>query len=81
MKELSQRAIWVLLNLKTSRPNKLALFSEYQSRGFFVERQWKGEPMRSRLLFRFWPGDRLIESKSYEEDVAPLLDERTGGKK
>ena len=81
MKELSKRSIFVLLNQETSRANKLALVADHDSRGYFVEHLWKGEPMRSRLTFRFSPSDRFFEARSYEEDVAPLLDERTGVKK
>lgn len=79
MKNLSPQSVWVLLNHETSRPNKLALFAEYQSRGFYLERRWAGEPLRSRLCFRFSPADRFFEAKSYEEDVVPLLKDRMRG--
>ncbi len=81
MKDLSGQSIFVLLKHETSRANKLALAADHRSRGHFLEWRWKGEPMRSRLTFRFSPTDRFFEARSYEEDVAPLLDERTGGKK
>ncbi len=77
---LPSQAVWVLLNSKTSRPNKLALAADYRSRGFFLCWEWMGRPMRSRLGFRFSPTDRLFVASSYEEDVAPLLEERQGGK-
>lgn len=80
MKSLSGNSIFVLLNHKTSRPNKLALCAEYACRGFFLEWRWKGAPMRSRFEIRTSPEDRFFECKSYEEDVAPLLDERTKGR-
>ncbi len=67
----------VLLGPQTSRANKLALVAEYQSRGAFVRYTWAGVPMRSRLLFWFDPLGLLCAAKSYEEDVAPLLKDRT----
>lgn len=73
MRSLPTNSIFVLLNQKTSRPNKLALCAEYESRGFFVEWRWKGAPMRSRLEIRTSPRDRFFECRSYEEDQAPLL--------
>lgn len=79
--ELPRHSIGVLLGSSTSRPNKLALAAEHRSRGFYLEWEWKGTPMQSRLCFLFSPRDPLIEAKSYEEDIAPLLVERTGGKK
>ena len=91
--ELPRHSIGVLLGSSTSRPNKLALAEEHRSRGFYLEWEWQGKPMQSRfpphrigmlwgprLCFLFSPRDRLFEAKSYEEDVAPLLDERTGGR-
>ena len=80
MKELSQESIGVLLDSKTSRPNKLALGADYRSRGVFLRWEWLGRRMRSRLAFRFSPTGRLFVASSYEEDVAPLLEERAGGK-
>lgn len=67
-----------LLGVQTSRANKLALAADHVARGFFLEWQWRGKPLRSRLAFRFSPLDRLFDAGSYEEDVAPLLEERSG---
>ena len=61
----------VLLGRETSRANKLALVAEYRRVGYRIQWKWCGEPRRSRLSFCFlvfW-----TESKSYEDDVAPLL--------
>lgn len=78
VKTISQRSMFVLLDRRTSRPNKLALAADHIGRGFFLEWRWQGEPMRSRLTFRFSPMDRFFEAKSYEEDVAPFLQRMEG---
>lgn len=61
----------LLLGQETSRQNKLALAASLRDRkGYFIEWAWQGEPMRSRLCFRFEPDGHLYTALSFEEDVS-----------
>ncbi len=59
-----------LMSSDTSRPNKMHLFFGWtQLDGYWIEYKWKGEPLKSRIMFRFSPEEEFIEAKSFEEDI------------
>lgn len=71
---LEQSSQDALMSKHSSRRNKLWLVGSYLAEGRFVEWRWAGEPYKSRLCFRFTPDGTFRPSKSYEDDVYPLLD-------
>lgn len=63
-----------LMTEHTSRQNKLWLVSGWMDRyPWFIEWKWQGEPMRSRLLFRFGPDESFVAARSFDEDVVPTF--------
>lgn len=71
---ITTEARQVLLSKLTSRQNKLWLATSYRDcDGWFIEWQWQGAHMHSRLSFRFGPEEPFVMAKSYDEDVVPLL--------
>lgn len=63
-----------LLSSQTSRQNKLWLATAWHHFDqVFLEWKWRGDYMRSRLCFRFAPGEEFVDAKSYDEDVVPTL--------
>jgi hypothetical protein len=61
-----------LMSSDTSRQNKLWLVTAWHER-WFMEWRWQGEPMRSRMAFRFEPSAAFAEAQSFDEDVVPTL--------
>lgn len=62
----------ILLGKNTSRQNKLWLITAWKHfENWYIDYKWAGEPMKSRMLFKFSPEDKWIEAKSFEEDLFP----------
>lgn len=54
----------------------MALLADSVARGHAVEWEWEGKPYKSRLLVCFH-NFLLEQCKSFDEDILPLMDERT----
>lgn len=62
-----------LLSSDTSRQNKLWLVTGWIHVGYDVDWMWVGEPMKSRMAFRFERDGKFIKAKSYDEDILTKL--------
>jgi hypothetical protein len=71
-----------LMSSDTSRQNKLWLATAWaHAYPWFLEWKWAGRYMRSRLLFRFAPGDEFQRAESFDEDIVPTFEFGDGRKK
>ena len=61
-----------LLSEYSSKQNKLWLIAGWQYfKPWYFDWKWAGEPIKSRMLFRFSPDGPWIQAKSFEEDLLP----------
>lgn len=58
----------ILLGTGTSKPNKLWLAISWQQK-YYLEWKWMGDPLFSRLAFKFSPNEDFKVAKSFEEDI------------
>lgn len=63
-----------LLGKYSSKQNKLWMVTAWKYfKPWYVDYKWAGEPIRSRMLFKFSPDGPWVQAESFEEDMLPTF--------